>query len=78
MHQRIHGVHRERDPDPTQTKPKNIFTARMTIPSPRSLRHHARDWGKKRQTPEREGQQPRTGTYRMLVEGRDWRSGSAT
>ena len=33
---------------------------------------------KKRQTPEREGRQravPRTGTYRVLVEGRDWRSG---
>ena len=50
----------------------------MTIPSPGSLRHHARDRDKKRQTPEREGRQravPRTGTYRVLVDGRDWRSG---
>jgi hypothetical protein len=51
----------------------------MTITSPRSLRHHARDKGKKkRQTPEREGRRravPRTGTYRVLVDGHDWRSG---
>jgi hypothetical protein len=54
---------------------KNIFTTRMTIPSPRSLGIMRATGAKKRQTPEHEGQQPRTGTYRVLVEGRDWRSG---
>ena len=53
----------------------------MTIPSPAAFDIMRATGAKKRQTPEREGRQravPRTGTYRVLVDARDWRFGFIT